>query len=208
MQNQQPLKTFKFKLFSHLILRCKQDLFVMEEQSMFYINMYRNNCVGKPLEPRSPLFQVNILTQGLLAILYGLELNNCYFSKLMEALVSLMQILDTNNSKLLQARHLCLLISWSVLSLNTWLYHVNEYFWNENVKKRTELCPLNSCNRTDFNGFVFSPAVYPYNLTNTLLPAEGDDSLLVKVIWLHPGSCTERLLGFSFPLRALKLSDS
>ena len=77
---------------------------------------------------------------------------------------------DLLNSNLLQARHLCLLISWSVLSLNTWLYCVTEYFWKEHVKKGTELCPLNSYNLTDFNTIVFSPVVYPYNLTNTLLP--------------------------------------
>lgn len=75
-QNQQSLKTFKFKSFAHLILRWKQDLFVMEEQSMFYIDMNNNDCVGKPLEPRPPLFWVNLPSQGLLAILW--HLSDCF----------------------------------------------------------------------------------------------------------------------------------
>jgi len=66
----------------------------------------------------------------------------------MEALVSLMQLLDTNNSNLLQARHLCLLMPWSMLSLNTWLYYIIQYFRKDNMKKGTELYTLNSCNLT------------------------------------------------------------
>lgn len=71
---------------------------------------------------------------GLLYKWIWFELNNYYLSKLMEALLFSMQKLDTN------CKQGILLVSWSVVSLNTWLYHVNKYFWKENVKKGTELC--------------------------------------------------------------------
>lgn len=53
-----------------------------------------------------------------------------------------MKTLDTNNSYLLKAEYLFLLISWSMLSLSTWLYHaIDESFLKDNLKEESETLP-------------------------------------------------------------------
>lgn len=71
----------------------------------------------------------------------------------------------------------------------------------ENMEEKGLNFALNSCNLTDFHDVVFSPVLYPYNLTSPLLPTQGDDSLQVKVLGLHPEFC-------AYPLRGMRLSDS